>query len=53
MNIVLLISGVYLIIAGLSIHTKNLKSAIIFKIIPFFLGLTHLFYAAKLFGWIQ
>jgi 1,4-dihydroxy-2-naphthoate octaprenyltransferase len=39
-NIVtLIIIGIYLIGGSLIMHTDNIKSSIIFKVIPFFLGL--------------
>jgi len=44
-----LMAGLFLIISGLSLNTENFKSALFFKIIPFFLGAGCLFVAVKLF----
>lgn len=46
-QIVLTVAGVYNITMALLMHTPNIKSSIILKIIPFFIGLACL-YA----GWI-
>lgn len=43
------ISGIYLFFS-LALTTRNFGSAIIFKVIPFFLGLGSLFVAGKLSG---
>lgn len=40
MNIVLTISAVWLIGTSLMLKTKNLASSIVFKIVPFFIGLS-------------
>ena len=50
-QVILILTGVYLVAGSLTVHTKNLLSAILFKIIPFFLGLGCLFSAAKLLRW--
>jgi hypothetical protein len=36
---VLIISGVWLVGTSLLMNTSNIKSAVFFKVIPFFLGL--------------
>lgn len=45
-----LYTGIFHIIMALVIHTKNLRSAIIFKVKPFLLGVGCLIYALKQFG---
>lgn len=52
-NISVLVSGVYLVSMALLAQTKNMISAIYFKVIPFFIGISCLFSAFKLFGWMQ
>lgn len=47
-----LASGVYMIVMALLMRTKGTMSAVLFKIIPFFLGLGSLFVGLKLPGWI-
>lgn len=47
-NIILCIVGVLFIISSLIMDTKNIKSAIIFNVIPFFSGAYCIFYALKL-----
>jgi hypothetical protein len=53
MNIVFawisLIAGIYFIILSLALNTKNFRSSLIFKIIPFFLGLGNIIVALNLF----
>jgi len=46
-NYIVGITGVYLIIGALVIHTQNTMSAIIFKVIPFFLGLCNILITLK------
>jgi len=48
--IINLITGVYLICFSFILKTDNLKSSVIFKVIPFFLGGACLFIAGKLKG---
>jgi len=48
--IINLITGIYLISFSFIMQTENLKSSMIFKIIPFFLGLGSLFITGKLKG---
>lgn len=38
-----LVSGVWLVGTGLMMHTKNVLSSMVFKIVPFFLGLACLY----------
>lgn len=49
-NTILASAGVYSILMAMIMNTKNIKSLIIFKAIPFFLGLGTLLYALKEFG---
>ena len=42
-----LASGIYSLIGSLSMHTTNLRSAIIFKVIPFFFGVAVILYFLK------
>jgi hypothetical protein len=42
-DILLTIAGFYNIVMSLILNTKNLRSALIFKVIPFFLGLSCLY----------
>ena len=51
-NIITLITGIFMIIFAFAMSTKNLRSALIFKIIPFFLGISNLAIAAKLYNLI-
>jgi len=51
-NISVGITGISLIASVMVIETKNFRSALIFKVFPFFLGLSCLFSSAKLFGFI-
>lgn len=46
-----LFAAFYNICFGLVLHTQNLASSFIYKVIPFFLGLGLLVYAAKILGW--
>lgn len=38
-KIIVLISGLWMITWSLALNAKNIQSAIVFKVIPFFLGL--------------
>jgi hypothetical protein len=51
-NWTVLVSGVFLISFSLAVKTENFKSALVFKIIPFFLGLADIFVFAVLMQWI-
>jgi len=46
----LLFAGVYLISFSLWVSTKNFRSALIFKIIPFFIGAVNILIGMKLGG---
>ena len=52
-SIIPLITGLYLIVSGLVLNTKNFQSALVFKIIPFFLGCGCIFIALKLLNVIS
>lgn len=47
-----LVTGLLLILSPLMIHTKNWQSALIFKVLPFSMGICSAFSGAKLLGWI-
>ncbi len=51
--IILGITTVYLLVSSLIIQTKDLLSTLIFKVIPFFLGLGCLFSIIKLIELIE
>lgn len=53
MAVTLMICGVFWVALGLVVHTKNFKSALCFKIIPFFTGLAVMLCAMNLFGWVN
>ena len=53
MEIILMACGSFWIISALMISTKNIKSAIFFKVIPFFTGLATIVCAMDLFGWVN
>lgn len=53
MGIILMVCGAFWIINALMLDTKNLKSAIWFKVIPFFTGLATIVCAMDLFGWVN
>jgi hypothetical protein len=53
MEIILMVCGVFWIISALVLNTKGWKSAIFFKVIPFFTGLTTIVCAMDLFGWVN
>ena len=38
-DIIMLVAGVYLVGGSLILNTENIRSALLFKVIPFFLGL--------------
>jgi len=47
-----LLSGLYSVTMSLWVEPyNNIPSKLLFKILPFFLGLANLFAAGKLFGW--
>lgn len=53
MEIILMICGTFWIIYALMTNTKNIASAIFFKVIPFFTGLATIVCAMDLFGWVN
>lgn len=53
MEIILMICGAYWIFFSLINHTNNVKSSIIYKVIPFFTGLANIVCAADMFGWVS
>ena len=53
MVVTLMICGIFWIIFGLVIHTKNSISAFCFKVIPFFTGLAVTLCAMNLLGWVN
>jgi len=50
-NLIPFITGCYLVAFAFIIDTKNFASAMVFQVMPMFLGLGCLFSAGKLFGW--
>lgn len=52
-EIILCIIGVYNVIIGFMMETKNLQSTIIFKVIPLFAGLFLIGYACMTSGFIR
>ena len=44
---VVLIGGIYNVFMGLVSNTNNVQSAIVFKVIPFFLGLSSIVYSLQ------
>lgn len=50
-RITLLVNGLYLVIFALVNHTKDIRSSIVYKVIPFFLGCACLLAAYHLWGW--
>ena len=52
-GIFMLVAGAWSIAMAFLMHTKNIQSALIFKIIPFFSGLGSLYIGANLIGLIN
>jgi len=52
-GIITSVTGAWLIIMCFIMHTRNTKSAIVFKVIPFFLGISCLYVGARLLGILQ
>jgi hypothetical protein len=50
-NILIFAAGIYLVLVSMLMSTKNLQSLILFKAIPFALGLANILIAVKIFGW--
>lgn len=53
MEIILMVCGVFWIIFSLITITRNIQSAIVYKVIPFFTGLATIMCAMDLFGWVN
>lgn len=53
MRIILMVCGTFWIIFSLTQHTMNFKSAMFYKVIPFFTGLATIVCAMDLFGWVN
>lgn len=53
METILMICGIYWIFFSLIQNTLNFKSAIVFKVIPFFAGLATVVCAMDLLGWVN
>ena len=53
MGIILMVCGAFWTIFSLLTNTRNIKSAILFKVIPFFTGLATIVCAMDLFGWVN
>jgi hypothetical protein len=51
-QIVILITACWLILWAFIIKTENIQSSLIFKAVPFGLGMCCLYVSAKMFGWI-
>lgn len=52
-GIILMVCGVFWICFAFVNNTKNIMSAIFYKIIPFFTGLATIVCAMDLFGWVN
>ena len=52
-GITLMICGVFWLGFALCQHTRNFKSSLIYKILPFFTGLAAIVCAADSFGWVS
>lgn len=53
MEIILMVCGIFWIIFSLIINTKNVQSAIFFKVIPFFSGIATIMCAMQLTGLLK
>ncbi len=53
LEVILCVIGVFFIICSFLMNTKNVQSAILFKIIPFFCGVYCVFYACLTSGYIK
>lgn len=51
-NLVPLVTGIFLVFSALIMITENIVSHMLLKMILFLLGLSNLFVAIKLFGWM-
>ena len=52
MNILLFLSGLYIMLGGVVLNTSNFKSTLLFRVIPFLIGLLILFVSAEMSGCI-
>ena len=52
-NILILAAGIYLVLISMWMDTKNMRSFILFRAIPFLLGLASTLIAVKQFGWLN
>jgi len=50
-QLILIVTGIYLLLGTFTMHTENLFSSMVFKVIPFFLGIGCLFSVGKILGW--
>ena len=53
MRIILMICGVFWVVYSFVTNTHNFKSAVAFKVIPFFTGFLTILCAMNLFGWVS
>lgn len=53
LEVILCIIGVFFIIYSFLMNTKNVKSAILFRVIPFFGGAYCVFYACVASGFVK
>lgn len=53
MGIILMICGCIWIIQSFILNTKNFRSTILFKVLPFFTGFATIFCAMNIFGWVH
>lgn len=47
-----LVTGLMLVAQSFWMHTKNFRSAMVFQYVPFACGMSCIFVAAKIAGWI-
>lgn len=53
MEVILMICGTFWIAFSLLNNTRNIKSAIFYKVIPFFTGIATVACAMDLLGWVS
>ena len=53
MEIILMVCGVFWIVFSLIQNTRNIKSALVFKVIPFFTGVATIVCAMDLLSWVN
>jgi hypothetical protein len=51
-GVILLVAGVWLVSNAMIMKTKNIPSSLIFKVLPFFIGMACLWAGAKWFSWV-